>query len=549
MASRGRTRPAASSPTACTAGRRVVDRLGVSLDRRRLAGLDPRRAVIYELHVGTFTPAGTFRGAIEQPAVPARPRRHRDRADAGRRVRRAAQLGLRRRRAVRAVARLRAARRPARAGRRRARHGLAVLLDVVYNHLGPEGDYLPAFSPRLSHRSARDAVGRGGQPRRRGQRQVRRLLVENALLLDPRVPRRRPAARRDARALRRRARATSSPRSPRRCTRAADPPPLVFAEDHRNLATHDRAAVAGAAGGSTASGPTTSTTSCAACWRRRDGYSSTTRARAASSPHAAAGLALHRASGRGMPARPRGTDPSPAEMRRAVDLPPEPRPGRQPRVRRSAWSTRSIPRPGAPPSALLLTAPMTPLLFMGQEWAASTPFLFFTDFAGESAGRSSRAGAGSSRRSPRSPTPARPSAFPIRRPSHVRGQPAAMGRAGASAARAGARAASRSARACGASGPRSRRATRASARPRPSTTTRSPSAAMRPAAVGARRRAAARQRDGRRCRRSPTARWSPLLTTEDAGYAARSAAAADRRRPARIDSSAPGAIVFAGSRT
>ena len=30
-------------------------------------------------------------------------------------------------------------------------------------------------------------------------------------------------------------------------------------------------------------------------------------------------------------------------------------------------------------SALLLFLPMTPLLFMGQEWAASTPFLYFTD--------------------------------------------------------------------------------------------------------------------------------------------------------------------------
>jgi maltooligosyltrehalose trehalohydrolase len=30
-------------------------------------------------------------------------------------------------------------------------------------------------------------------------------------------------------------------------------------------------------------------------------------------------------------------------------------------------------------SALLLVAPETPLLFMGQEWAASTPFLYFTD--------------------------------------------------------------------------------------------------------------------------------------------------------------------------
>src|SRR5207253_3044530 len=30
-------------------------------------------------------------------------------------------------------------------------------------------------------------------------------------------------------------------------------------------------------------------------------------------------------------------------------------------------------------SALLLCAPQTPLLFMGQEWAAATPFRYFTD--------------------------------------------------------------------------------------------------------------------------------------------------------------------------
>lgn len=34
-------------------------------------------------------------------------------------------------------------------------------------------------------------------------------------------------------------------------------------------------------------------------------------------------------------------------------------------------------------AALLLTLPMTPLLFQGQEWAASTPFQFFSDHAGE----------------------------------------------------------------------------------------------------------------------------------------------------------------------
>ena len=34
-------------------------------------------------------------------------------------------------------------------------------------------------------------------------------------------------------------------------------------------------------------------------------------------------------------------------------------------------------------SALLLTSPMTPLLFMGQEWAASSPFQYFTDLEPE----------------------------------------------------------------------------------------------------------------------------------------------------------------------
>jgi maltooligosyltrehalose trehalohydrolase len=30
-------------------------------------------------------------------------------------------------------------------------------------------------------------------------------------------------------------------------------------------------------------------------------------------------------------------------------------------------------------SALLLTLPETPMLFMGQEWASTSPFQFFTD--------------------------------------------------------------------------------------------------------------------------------------------------------------------------
>lgn len=41
------------------------------------------------------------------------------------------------------------------------------------------------------------------------------------------------------------------------------------------------------------------------------------------------------------------------------------------------------PEAYAAASALLCALPYTPMLFMGQEWAASTPFCFFTDHAGE----------------------------------------------------------------------------------------------------------------------------------------------------------------------
>ena len=59
--------------------------------------------VIYELHIGTFTPEGTFDAAIAQAPVPARARHHDARGDAGGAVPGPLELGLRRRAAVRAV--------------------------------------------------------------------------------------------------------------------------------------------------------------------------------------------------------------------------------------------------------------------------------------------------------------------------------------------------------------------------------------------------------------------------------------------------------------
>ena len=56
----------------------------------------------------------------------------------------------------------------------------------------------------------------------------------------------------------------------------------------------------------------------------------------------------------------------------------EPRSDRQPGVWRSAPPSSRSRRYRAA-TVLLLCAPATPLLFMGQEWAATTPFLYFTD--------------------------------------------------------------------------------------------------------------------------------------------------------------------------
>ena len=149
------------------------------VDPRRSPGPTPagsalprRDLVLYELHVGTFTPEGTFDGRRSaQLADLRRARRHRDRADADRRVPRARRNwgydGVALFAAARRLRRARGA--PARWSTPATRRGLAVLLDVVYNHFGPEGNYAGGLRAVL-HRPPPDPVGRRDQPRRAGQR-------------------------------------------------------------------------------------------------------------------------------------------------------------------------------------------------------------------------------------------------------------------------------------------------------------------------------------------------------------------------------------------
>lgn len=59
-------------------------------------------------------------------------------------------------------------------------HGLAVVLDVVYNHLGPEGNYLAEFGPYFTDRY-RTPWGQAVNFDDRGSDEVRRFFIENAL--------------------------------------------------------------------------------------------------------------------------------------------------------------------------------------------------------------------------------------------------------------------------------------------------------------------------------------------------------------------------------
>jgi maltooligosyltrehalose trehalohydrolase len=140
---------------------------------RPLAG-----AVVYELHIGTFTPSGTFDGAIE-------------------RLDHLVALGVTHVEVlpVNAVDGVwnwgydgvgwYAVHEPLGGpdGFKRfvdACHarGLAVLLDVVYNHLGPSGNHLPRFGPYLT-----DGAGTGwGDVVNLGEPTVRRFIVDNALM-------------------------------------------------------------------------------------------------------------------------------------------------------------------------------------------------------------------------------------------------------------------------------------------------------------------------------------------------------------------------------
>jgi maltooligosyltrehalose trehalohydrolase len=255
--------------------------------------------------------------------------------------------------------------------------GLAVVVDVVYNHFGPDGAYAHAFSPYYFSDRHDSPWGRGINFDGPHSAEVRRFFIENALqwVQDFHVD----ALRLDA------THALVDDSEPHFLAELgsvlrteAGRDVLLVAEDHRNLARLARPAVAGGLG-------------LDAIWaddfhhqvrvhtaRDRDGYYAAY----------AGGVddiadTLRRGwfyTGQPVPqtGRPRGTDPGaldPAQF--VICIQNHDQIGNRFDGARLNHEIRAEVYRAA--SMLLLIAPHSPLLFMGQEWAATTPFQFFTD--------------------------------------------------------------------------------------------------------------------------------------------------------------------------
>jgi maltooligosyltrehalose trehalohydrolase len=260
-----------------------------------------------------------------------------------------------------------------------AAHGwdIAVILDVVYNHLGPDGAYLSAFSPRYFTDRHQTPWGSAVNLDADDNGHVREFFIQNALhwiheyhadglRLDATHELRDDSRRHFLEEL------TDAARS------AVPRHVVLMAEDERNLS---RLALARAQHGYGLDG----------IWaddfhhqvRRRiagdkDGYfrsyggATADIARTIQSGWFFTGqIAEHTG-------KPRGTDPSPLSLEQfIITLQNHDQIGNRPFGDRLTGAV-DLPTYRAA-SALLLCAPETPLLFMGQEWGATTPFLFFTD--------------------------------------------------------------------------------------------------------------------------------------------------------------------------
>jgi maltooligosyltrehalose trehalohydrolase len=144
-------------------------------------GIRLETLVLYELHIGTFTPEGTFTAAVERLPI------LRDLGVTAIELMPVADFAGSRNWGYDGVALFAPARCYGTPDDLRRlvdaahRLGLAVHLDVVYNHLGPDGSYLPAFSPFFFSQKHHSPWGAGINFDGPGSNIVRRFFIENAL--------------------------------------------------------------------------------------------------------------------------------------------------------------------------------------------------------------------------------------------------------------------------------------------------------------------------------------------------------------------------------
>jgi maltooligosyltrehalose trehalohydrolase len=356
----------------------VVDPSAFGWSDAAWRGVPLERAVVYELHVGTFTPEGTFAGATARlPYL----------ADLGVTVIElmpVADVAGTRNWGYDGVSLFAPSRVYGTPDDLRrlvdTAHGLglAVMLDVVYNHFGPDGAYHALFSPYYLSDRHRSPWGAAVNLDGEQSGPVRAFIIENALhwlheyhldglrldathaLVDDSTPHVIAALAAQVRAS------------------VAGRHVLLVAEDERNLAAIVRSPAEGGWG-------------LDAVWADdfhhqvrvltagdRDGYYQDY-----SGSIADLAATLQRGwfyCGQHSPyaGRPRGTDPAgvPSE-RMVICLQNHDQVGNRPFGRRLHHQTDRASYRAV--SALLLFAPETPLVFMGQEWAAATRFCYFTD--------------------------------------------------------------------------------------------------------------------------------------------------------------------------
>ncbi len=341
-------------------------------------GLRHKDLVLYELHVGTFTPEGTFQGvlrrlpyllelgvtAIELMPVADFPGQRNWGYDG-----------------VDLFAPSRAYGKPddlRRLVNEAHRLGLAVFLDVVYNHLGPEGNYLPTFSPYYFSPVHSNPWGQALNFDREKSSMVRRFFIENAmhwiheyhmdgLRLDATHAIIDDSAVQFVAELVTRVRESVHNRHT-----------YIIAEDHRNLNYMVRPEGEGGWGLDGVWADDFHHEVRVALAGDNEGYY---RDFDGSMPRLADALNkgwLYSGQFSRYLKEPRGTDPTGIPPRRFVFcLQNHDQIGNRAfgerlhhQIDHAAFRAASV---------LMLCAPATPLIFMGQEWAASTPFLFFTD--------------------------------------------------------------------------------------------------------------------------------------------------------------------------